>query len=101
MDPGREVEALVDPIEGSEDPEEGFSCQVFSQQGIAHQAIGQATDRMVVTEEELIESLNATALKGPDELNVPRLRQRLRRLRQFAPSSWNSAVSVTKAFSLR
>src|SRR5437879_8587375 len=55
VDPGREVEDVVDPMDGSQDLEERLLGQVLGQLPVPQYAEGQAVDGLVVALEKRVE----------------------------------------------
>ena len=61
MDPRREVEAVVDPVDRPQNLEEGLLGQVFGQLAVAQEPERQAINRLVVTLEEGVEGGHVAA----------------------------------------
>src|ERR671935_1543170 len=61
MNPGGEVEAVVDAMDRAQDLEEGFLGQIFGELPVSQQPERQPVDRLVVTLEEGVEGGDVAA----------------------------------------
>ena len=73
MDPCREIEAVVDAVNGAKDLEEGLLGQVFGQLPVAQQPEGQTVDGLVLAPEEGIEGGHVTCESEPGKGTTFRL----------------------------
>src|SRR6202521_3467060 len=70
MDPGGDLETVVDAMDGAEDLEEGLLGQVLSQLPVSQQPEGQAVDGLVIALEQGVEGGDIAAKIVANEIEV-------------------------------